>query len=175
MNMLARKISRAKWQQKEYLAEGEIRADAISGCLRTTDDTLSWWRCSDDEKDIDEVALALAVGPMIERFDKIDVVVLPEAILADAGLARQSTEGGTPVKDLQHRHVDLVRLDIERLGRVARILDPRIRSDDKVVQFTKARLMALVDTAIHDKRLDANDLSEKLREKLAKPSDAQAS
>ncbi len=35
--------------------------------------------------------------------------------------------------------------------------------------------MTLVNTAIHDKRLDADDLNEKLREKLAKPSDAQAS
>ena len=175
MNMLARKISRAKWQQKEYLAETEIRADAISGCLRTTDDTLSWWRCTDDEKDVDEVALALAAGPKFNRFDTIDVVVLPEAVLTNAGLASESTEGETAVKDLRSHHVDLVRLDVERLAKVARILGPRIRSGDKVVRFTTAQLRTLVTTAIRDKRLDADDLSEKLREKLGRPSDAQAS
>lgn len=173
--MLARKISRAKWEHRDYLAETEIRADAISGYLRTTDDTLSWWRCTDDEKEVADVALALAVGPRIEKFEKIDVVVLPEAILTEAGLASVSTEGETPVKDLRSRHVNLVNLDVERLAKVARILGPRIRSGDKVFPFTKARLMTLVAVAIHDKRLDANDLNEKLREKLAKPSDAQAS
>ena len=165
--MLARKISRAKWQQKEYLAETEIRADAISGgCLRTKDDKLSWWRCTDDEEDVAKVALALAVGPKIDRFDTIDVVVLPEAVLTEAGLASESTEGETPVKDLRSRHVDLVRLDVERLANVARILAPRIRSGDKVVRFTEAQLMTLVTTAIDDKRLDKDDLNDKLRKKL---------
>lgn len=172
--MLARKISRAKWQQKKYLAETEIRADAISGCLRTTDDTLSWWRCADDEEDLAEVALALTAGPKIDKFDKIDVVMLPEAVLADAGLERKSTEGETLVEDLRSRHVNLVNLDVERLARVARILHPLIRSDGKVFPFTKRRLMTLVTTAIHDKRLDANDLNDKLREKLAKPGGAPA-
>ncbi len=175
MNMLARKISRAKWQHRDYLAETEIRADAISGCLRTTDDTLSWWRCTDDDKEVAEVALALAVAPRMEKFDKIDVVALPEATLTEAGLACQPAEGETPVKDLRSRHVNLVKLDVERLAKVARILGPRIRSGDKVFSFTKAELMTLVTAAIHDKRLDANDLNEKLREELAKPNDAQAS
>jgi hypothetical protein len=166
--MLARKISRAKWQHRHYLAENEIRADAISGCLRTTDDTLSWWRCSTDEQDVAEVALALAVGPRMEKFDKIDVVVLPETDLAAAGLASESTDGDTPIKELRSRHVDLVKLDVERLAKVARILGPLIRSGDKVVQFTKAQLMTLVRTAIQDRRLDPDDLSVKLRDKLAK-------
>lgn len=172
--MLARKINRAKWQHRTYLEETEIRADAISGCLRTVDDTLSWWRCGDNEKDVAEVALALAVGPKIEKFDKIDVVVLPESILAEAGLAFEHTEGETSVKGLRSRHVDLVKLDIERLAKVARILDPLIRSGEKVVLFTKATLITLVTTAIHDKRLDVNDLHDKLREKLPEHRDAHA-
>ena len=172
--MLARKINRAKWHHREYLAETEIRADAITGCLRTTDDTLSWWRCTSDEEDVAEVALALAVGPKTDRFDKIDVVVLPRAILADAELAFESTEGETPVKDLRSRHVDLVRLDVERLAKVARILAPRIRERDNVFTYTAKTVRALVTTAIDEKRLNADDLNEKLQEKLAKPSDAQA-
>ena len=69
MNMLARKISRAKWAPKEYLAPSEIRADAIGGCLRTTGDRLSWWRCKDDEEDVAEVASYISpvpggIGPM---------------------------------------------------------------------------------------------------------------
>ena len=169
MNMLAMKISRAKWERRDYLAENELRADAITS-LRTSDDRLSWWRCDDDEEDVAQVALALAVGPNKGSFEKIDVVVLPEAILADAGLVSESTQGETAVKDLRSRHVDLVKLDVERLAKVVRILDPRIRLGDTVVPFTKARLITLVATAIRDERLSANDLNVKLREKLAKAS-----
>lgn len=167
MNMLARKISRAKWQHKDYLAETEIRADAISGCLRTTGDTLSWWRCADKE-DLAEVALALTAGQTIDRFDKIDVVMLPEAVLANAGLERSSTDGETLVKDLRKRHVDLIKLDVERLATVARILNPLIRESGNVEVFTKQRLMTLVEKAIEENRLDEADLSEKLRGQLAK-------
>ena len=172
MNMLARKISRAKWNPKAYLAETEIRADAISGCLRTTDDKLSWWRCTDDKKNVAEVALALAAGPKIEKFERIVVVVVPEAVLANAELASELTEGETAVKDLQSRHVDLVKLDVERLAKVARILSPRIRSDDEVFRFTRAEVINLVITAIDDERLNANDLHEELQAKLAKHRDA---
>ena len=170
--MLARKISRAKWEPKEYLAADEIRADVISGCLRTTGDTLSWWRCTDDEEDVAEVALALAAGPKFERFDTIYVVRLPEAVFANAGLASESTDGETAVKDLRPRHMDLVSLDVERLAMVARILGPLIRSGDKVVRFTKAQLMTIVTTAIHEERLDENDLTQELQEKLAWHGDA---
>jgi hypothetical protein len=166
--MLARKISRAKWERKEYLAENEIRADVMGGCLRTLDDTLSWWRCTDDTRDVAEVALAMATGKQVDRFDTIHVVRLPEVVLANAGLESEATEGCTTVKDLQSRHVDLVRLDVERVARVARILAPVIRSSDKVVRFTKADLETLVATAIRDKRLDASDLSDGLRAKLQK-------
>ncbi len=165
--MLARKISRAKWAPKKYLAPSEIRADAIGGCLRTTGDRLSWWRCKDDEEDVAEVALALAAGPKFDRFDTIYVVRLPEAVFANAGLASESTEGETAVKDLQSRHMDLFSLDVERLAKIARILGPLIRSGDKVVRFTKAQLMTLVTTAIHEERLDENDLTQELQEKLA--------
>lgn len=168
MNMLARKISRAKWERSNQLAENEIRADAVTRCLTTSDDTLSWWRCNDDEESVAQVALAVASAPGKSTFDKIDLVVLPKAIFDDAGVASESTDGETPVKDLRSRHVDLIRLDLERLAKVARILGSRIRSRDRVVRFTKAELVTLVNTAIRDERLDPDDLSEGLREQLAK-------
>lgn len=171
MKMLARKISRAKWEPRDYLAEGEIPADAISGCLRTSDDTLSWWRCKGHREDVAEVALALTAAPKIEKFDKIDVVVLPEEVVTDAGLSVETFAGDTLVRELQARHVNLPKLDVDRLVDVAKILAPRIRDgkDGKdVFAFTKKQLMRLVTTAINDKRLDPAELSEKLREKLHK-------
>lgn len=166
--MLARKISRAKWDPAEYLEEDEIRADAVTGCLRTSNDSLSWWYCEGDKQDVEEVALALATGPKFKRFEKIDLVVLPEADLLAHGVAAESTEGDTPIKELRSRHVNVVGLDLERLAKIARILAPRIRSNNSVFRFTKARLMTLVRTAIQDKRLDLDDLNKKLRDELNK-------
>ncbi len=167
--MLARKISRAKWEPIGYLAENEIRADAISGgCLRTSGDTLSWWRCSGDEDDVAEVALALATGPNKTNFDKIDVVVLPEEELAVAGLTTKPEAGDTLIKDLKSRHVNVVRLDVERLAMIARILALRIRTGKNVFTFTRGKLKTLVSTAIKAERVNRNDLDEKLQEELDK-------
>ncbi len=167
--MLARKISRAKWEPIGYLAQNEIRADAISGgCLRTSGDTLSWWRCSADEDDVAEVALAIATGPNKTNFDKIDVVVLPEEELAAAILTPKPEAGDTPIKDLRARHVNVVCLDVERLAMIARILAPRIRTGKNVFTFTRRKLKTLVSTAIKAERLDRNELDEKLQEELDK-------
>lgn len=169
MTMLARKISRVKWEPMEYLADNEIRADAISGgCLRTRGDTLSWWRCTGDKRDVAQVALAIVAGPNIEKFQKFDVVVVPTEILDQAGLTTELKDGETAVEDLRSRHMDLVKLDVERLSMVARILAPRIRSNDGVFQFSRAKLIRLVEEAIQDKRLDPDLLHERLRDKLAK-------
>ena len=46
MSVLARKISRAKWEATKDLGDGEIQADAVSADLRTMGNTLSFWRCA---------------------------------------------------------------------------------------------------------------------------------
>lgn len=168
MKMLARKISRAKWEPIGYLAENEIRADAITLCLRTSGDALSWWHCEGEERDVAEVALALATGSKITNFDKIDVVLLPEIDLLAAGLTTGPEAGDTPIEELKLRHVNVVNLDLERLGDIAKVLAPRIRKGDLVFPFTTARLKNLVRTAIQDGRLHPHDLNEKLQEKLGK-------
>jgi hypothetical protein len=50
--VLARKTTRAKWQPKPDLAEGEIAADAVTVDSRTTGNTLSFWRCLSAEADV---------------------------------------------------------------------------------------------------------------------------
>ena len=63
MAVLARKISRAKWEASDDLGEGEIQADAVSADLRTTGNTLSFWRCtSASETDLQRVILALTAA-----------------------------------------------------------------------------------------------------------------
>ncbi|HVQ74450.1 MAG TPA: hypothetical protein VMT79_02820 [Candidatus Binatia bacterium] len=42
MPVLVRKVTRAKWERREELGQGEIPSDAISADLRTTDNALSF-------------------------------------------------------------------------------------------------------------------------------------
>lgn len=162
--MLARKISRAKWHPKEYLRPNEIGADAVTCCLRTSDNSLSWWRCTAQRTDVAEVALAIACT--MQKFEKIDVVTLPNTEIESLGIEMRDTEGVTHVPELRSRHVDFLHLDVERLGRLAKTLAPRIRSNVSVFVFTKRELESLVRDAVASQRVLLQDLNEKLRERI---------
>jgi hypothetical protein len=163
--MLARKIGLAKWQLQVYFQPDEIGADAVTGCIRTSGNSLSWWRCTKSREDVAEVALALACK--MDRFEKIDVVTLSDTELEAIGVETQETVGDTPVKELRHRHVDMRYLDLKRLVTLAGTIAPGIRSGDSVTMFTKKELMNLVRDAVSANRVSREDLSEKLRQQLS--------
>ncbi len=165
--MLARKINRSKWVYKPYLEPDAIRADGITGCLRTTNDKLSLWRCEDDPEDLDQVFLALATGSKSEGFDRIDIVILHEDELQGAGLAEELTEGDTVVEDLKSRHVDLGYFDLDKLGALARIVAARINSH-KSKRRTEAAVKRLVRDAISAGRVRPDELNEELGQKLSR-------
>jgi hypothetical protein len=72
-----RKISRAKWQKgyEEGSIPSDANADAITGCTRTSDNTLSLWKV-DNEGQIDEAILALSTS--FQRLDGIDVLLIDD-------------------------------------------------------------------------------------------------
>lgn len=76
---LARKIARAKWtsngNSSNRVTAAGIAADAVTGDLRTQDNTLSFWTCpSGTDDDVEEAALAIAAT--WERLGKLDLVWL---------------------------------------------------------------------------------------------------
>ena len=117
-----------------------------------------------DTADVGEVALALACN--MQHFEKIDVVTLAETDLERIGVETQETAGNTPVKELRTRHVDMLRLDLDRLARLAKVLAPGIRCSTSVFTFTRKDLITLVRNAVAANRVLPQDLNEKLREQL---------
>src|SRR5690242_12787302 len=138
LKYLARKISRSKWEIKLPEHPNEIRADAITACLRTTQDSLSFWQCKRDEQDIAEVVLALS-APM-DKIETIDIVLLDKDTMVSNNLSLEATEGITPVADLRNRHIDLVNLDMIRLCHVGREIAAKVRQDFDCYRFTKAQV-----------------------------------
>ena len=158
---LARKVSRAKWEPCEYITQGGIRADAITGCLRTKDDTLSLWQCQNIEDDITEVVLALSTA--MERLDTINIVLLDRENLGSNGVSLQETPGNTPVAELCSRHIDIVNLDMSRLCIVANHVASKIRNNADCYTFTKTQIRKLLCKAIQEQRLKIDDLKNKLK------------
>ena len=163
---LARKFTRAKWDHKADLSDGEISADAVTSDLRTTDNTLSFWECGGAAKsEIKDAVLALAAAG--NRFDKIDVVWLTEEELQEDGQTLKSTPGRTPVSDLAGRHVDVDRLDYVRLGKIAKRIASAIVNENWC-RFTEGCAKKLVLAAVKEGRIDTSDLKGKIRDYVQK-------
>jgi hypothetical protein len=102
MAVLARKITRAKWDTTDGLADGEIGADAVTADLRTIGNRLSFWTCTTPtDRELQDTVLALATAG--DRLDKLDITWLSEQAVHGQGLALMATEGNTPVASLRNR------------------------------------------------------------------------
>lgn len=88
-------IERGKWIVSDSELLGEISADAVTGNLRTQDNTLSMWEVADDPG---EAVLALACGK--QRLDTLDIVMLDKEAVQSRGLEVVEKLGETPVSEL---------------------------------------------------------------------------
>jgi hypothetical protein len=170
VSVLAHKIARAKWEQKPELDAGEIAADAVTADLRTVDNTLSFWRCSTAAPDDVKCAM-LALAATADRLDRLDVVYLEEKAVHNAGLATSDTPGKTPVVSLRELHVDIVRLDLVRLGAVARMVADAHRTN-ATLSMTKKEVLDLVVGAVRGKLVGVEDLKGEMRTKVEARLDA---
>lgn len=159
---LARVISRAKWERKEWMSEGEISADAVTADLRTLDNKLSFWQCgAGRDKEINNVALAIAAGR--DKIGKVEIVLIDDKDLENDGQIIKASDGRTPVGSMVKLHVDVIRLDYSRLGRVARRVASAVAAD-QCHRVTKNSVKTLLVKAINESgALQVEGLNDKLR------------
>lgn len=162
---LARKISRAKWDERDDLGAGEIAADAVTGDLRTSGNALSLWLCgAGGDSEIRSVVLALAAAG--GRLDKFDIAWVPVSDVEQAGILLRSTVRETRVGGLRDRHVDACSLDAVRLARFAGILGSYIRNG-QYRRFTRAEVLGVLRESVRDGALDHPEgLPDKLRDQV---------
>ncbi len=158
---LARKITRAKWNPKQGLSAGEIPADGVTVDLRTGGNKLSFWQCgSGTPNEVEEAALALATTR--DYVDRLDIVWISDGDFSADGLDWIKTKGDTPVADLINLHVDLVRLDYVRLGKVAHRIAAAIEAG-RYERLDKGRVESLITNAVIEGRVELDHLKEKVR------------
>ncbi len=161
---LARKISKAKWEPGADFRDGEISADAVTADLRTKENNLSLWRCgTGTPEEVDEVVLALTASYV--KVGVCDVALIAEEELTAAGYVLEESGGNTTVGDLVSQHVDLVRLDYDRLGHVARCVSAAVAAG----RFRRTQVPKVLDllvTAVEDERLPLDALREKVRRRV---------
>lgn len=158
MKLLVRKIERAKWMQKDVVNGASPSADAVTGSLRTKNNTLSVWQIESLDELEDAVIAFVCQG---QHLDTVDVVSFTESALSERELNLRKTPAATPRKEFVERHYDVCDLDYDSLGRLSFVIVDCLRKE-ATVRFTHKQLKDLVRKAVEDGRVAIEDLNEKL-------------
>lgn len=166
MPYLARKITRAKWESGDELGAEEIPADAVTVDLRTTSNALSFWKLEKpSDEEIRLTALALATGA--DRIDRLDLAWVEEVGFHNDGLSLNPNDGRTPVVSLRKNHVDVTKLDLDRICKVAVSVSQAI-SRGQHQRFTKRELVKIIVEAVINGLLSPSDLAPNVKEEIEK-------
>ena len=162
MSFLVRKINKAKWSVSELVEGGSASADAITNCLKTHKNTLSFWTV-DSVEAIEQAVLAIAASN--QNLDTFDVVVIPQSYFEKYEFVINETPGDTKCLDLVSTHRDLAGLNVQHLVLLSEVIMGDLR-ESKVKRYTYSQLKSLLENAVKVGRIQLDDLHENVKNKL---------
>ena len=162
MTLLVRKIEQAKWLQKDIKNGEDASADAITNCMKTTQNTLSTWKIN-DATELEHAVLAIVSNH--HHLDAIDVVCFDRDGLEKEGISLIESPGITAYEKLKDQHVDIANLSYKSLGIVAGTIIEEFKKS-KIKRYTKNKIKQLLSSAIESGELDIKQLSDSLKKKL---------
>ncbi|WP_311969365.1 hypothetical protein [Pseudomonas baltica] len=160
MALMVRTVNKAKWD----MSFNPANADAITLCLKTKNNTLSFWVVESPEK-VDDGVLAIASAN--QNLDAIDIVVVDSAEFEARDIKIIESVGRTACLDLASSHRDLAELNVRHLEGVSEVIASKIK-DNKVVRYNMSSLRNLIEIAIDAKRINLELLHEGIKKKLSK-------
>lgn len=167
MSYLVSKITRAKWEPGDELAQDDIPADAVTADLRTSSNTLSFWQLETPSNDDEIRRIALVLATAADRIDRMDLTWIDKNGPSSQSMSIKPSEGRTPVESLRSNHVDVTKLDLGRLSRVATwIAEALTRHQHR--RFTRKEIIEIIVEAVRDNLVLINDLCPTVKEEIEK-------
>ena len=173
MGVCVRKISKSKWPDEEVLDKQTdeailplLKADALTSCLRTSQDELSLWTVENtNEEEIEKAILALITNSRLERLDRIQVVYFDEDNVKQLGLTLKKSPGDTVISTYTNLHQDMIELNFEKMGKVSALITSALR-DKRIKKYNEKKLTALLTRAIESGLVEQKKLHMLLQHKL---------
>lgn len=180
MSYYVRKINRAKWAIPEGKANvvANLRADAIANDLKTTNDTLSFWKV--DSLAPDDMEPVIVVNSLMsDSFGKMELICVPDDYLKRYGFQVNQNEkdANTIISDCKHLHYDLVSLNVKNLVMFANRIVLQILQDttlsgneripDALVRrYSKGELISLAKKWLQDGKFTYESLVNHKKDKI---------
>lgn len=165
MSYLLRKISIAKWEPNLTLQPDNFSGDAITGCTRTKNNTLSVWASDSIDfttEDVEKIVVALATT--MSSPDIIDLIWLDEDWLRENGVQIANNPGQSKFEAVNPMHRDLVAIDHRQLAIVGQHIVEQYNANPELYykRYSRPEIIALVHKWLtKDNTFKLEDLHEK--------------
>lgn len=154
-----RKITKSKWnnqiQDLDDTLKNIIPADTIVECLKTKGNTLSIWEVEDTEDAV------LALAAVSQSISLIDVITFEKDFFDNSGIVIENKiVEENPVIDLQKKHYDIVNLNYDTLGEVAKHIANKVKDNESsIIRYTVGDIKKIIKKAVAADRVDISKLS----------------
>ena len=163
MSFLIRKIDEYnKWRQNDILNGEPPSADAITHCLKTKQNSLSFWLIGDESQREEGV---LAIASQFEHIDTVDILLIDRSLFEQKQLGLVPTPGLTPYTDFIDNHFDVINLDYLSLGTVAEVIVESIRQA-RYKKFRESELVEILSNGVQAGKVQWSELNPHVRKKI---------
>lgn len=145
MDYLLRKITPNKWEPNVHREPQNYSADALTGCTRTSNNTLSVWHSKTKnfmDDSVEKLIVALAIS--MPQPAKIDVLWLEEKMLLKKGLSVIKSDADTEFTGVNPLHKDITELDYTKLGVVCQHIISQFKNDANRHFITRPQIIKMV-------------------------------
>lgn len=173
MSYLVRRISKGKWPSEEDINSDEsnnliqlVKADAITACLKTHENTLSTWVVENvDEESLKKAVIALFTNNKQTKLNKVDIVYFPTNMLEEKNLELEDYPGDTVVKEYVDSHKNISNLSYDKLGKFGEIILDCLKSERHILMNEK-KVKRIILEAIDRNIIKPKDLHLEMQEYL---------
>lgn len=165
MTYLVRKFNRAKWPNENFSDTdiNDLKADAITSCLRTSNNELSVWEINSKEEFHDVV---VALAPNFDKLGKMDLIFFEKSKVEELGFTVKKSDGSTPIKRLVSKHSDISELNFRKIGEFSSLMLYTMENQENIKRVTEKKVMEAIIKELESGELLLTDLKESVVEKI---------
>jgi hypothetical protein len=168
--VLARKFTPAKWAKSEFIDDdNDVQADAITICLRTTNNSLSLWNYIKDTDGHDNLTdIVYNFLCQQEKLCSIYIILLEKEVIVNKGLNVEQTPGEAILESLKDQHFCVNNLTDKKLLSFAELMKTKY-DNDSYSQFTPLELKNILLEKWENSTFSLNQLNRERQKSFYEP------
>lgn len=143
-----------------------IDSDILGQELRTSSNTLSFWKCESLDNQQDTInAILLSTN----KIDTFRFIVIDSELFEKYGLEMVDNSMPTGYKGYDYLHTDLSYLTYGKIGLVLKVFSEAVKNDEKsVINYKKPDVQKIIQKLHNEDKIDFTKIDDNLRRHMKK-------